>query len=91
MLVRDRRPAPNCLEAPCSRGHEQKAKVSTGGVEGCRMCLTMLAGKKGQMAQRLEAARASRVGNQISCKEILGKPIKDEGRLGLQGSPQGRD
>lgn len=55
------------------------------------MCLTMLAGKKGQMAQRLEAARASRVGNQISCKEILGKPIKDEGRLGLQGSPQGRD
>ena len=36
--------------------------------------LIMLTGKRGQMAQRLKAPGKTRVENQISCKQIAGRP-----------------
>ena len=41
---------------------------------GMQKVADIVAGKKGQMAQRLEAAGKTTVGNQISCKQISGRP-----------------
>lgn len=46
-----------------------------------------LAGKKDRMTQRLEAAGKTRVGNQISCKQISGRPTgcQRQGEAGSSG------
>lgn len=46
----------------------------------------MLASKKDLMTQRLEAAGKTRVGHQISCKQISGRPTGLCQRQGEAGS-----
>lgn len=67
---------------------------------GMLKVIDMLAGKKDLMTQRLEAAGKTRVGNQISCNEISGRPTGlSEARGGWVFSevlrdvtePEGRD
>ena len=67
---------------------------------GMLKVVDMLAGKKDLRTQRLEAAGETRVGNQISCKQISGRPTGlSEARGGWVFSevlrdvtePEGRD